>query len=161
MKALLFTDVVDSTLLTEQLGDARAAQVWSEHDRHARDLMRAHRAREIDRTDGFFLLFDDVLDAARYALAYHAALQALALTARAGLHVGDVILRDNTPDDVPRGAKPAEVEGIAKPLANRVMALARGGQTLLSHSAHAELAGRVPADAEVLAETAPPSAANP
>ena len=45
MKALLFTDVVDSTL-TEQLGDARAAQVWSEHDRHARDLMRAHRARE-------------------------------------------------------------------------------------------------------------------
>ncbi|HET9206566.1 MAG TPA: hypothetical protein VFO28_10050, partial [Burkholderiaceae bacterium] len=150
MKALLFTDVVDSTLLTEQLGDARAAQVWSEHDRHARDLMRAHRAREIDRTDGFFLLFDDVLDAARYALAYHAALQALALTARAGLHVGDVILRDNAADDVARGAKPLEVEGIAKPLANRVMALARGGQTLLSHSAQAELAGRVPADVEVL-----------
>ena len=34
--ALLFSDVVDSTLLTERLGDARASALWIEHDRVAR-----------------------------------------------------------------------------------------------------------------------------
>ena len=66
MKALLFTDVVDSTLLTERLGDARAAQVWASTIAALASCWRAHRGREIDRTDGFFLLFDDALDAARY-----------------------------------------------------------------------------------------------
>ena len=32
MRALLFTDVVDSTLFTQLLGDARARQIWIEHD---------------------------------------------------------------------------------------------------------------------------------
>ena len=61
------------------------------------------------------------------------------LKARAGLHVGPVILRENAPDDVARGAKPLEVEGLAKPTAARVMALARGGQTLLSGGAREAL----------------------
>jgi len=39
-RALLFTDVDDSTLLVERLGDARAAQVWAEHDRRAREPLR-------------------------------------------------------------------------------------------------------------------------
>ena len=43
-----------------------------------------------------------------------------------------VTLRENAPEDVARGAKPVEVEGLAKPLAARVMSLARGGQTLLT-----------------------------
>ena len=133
--ALLFTDVVDSTQLVERVGDERAAQLWAEHDRHARELLAAYRGREIDRTDGFFLLFNAADDAARYALAYHAALDDLGLEARVGLHVGAVTLRENAAADVARGAKPIEVEGVAKPFAARVMALARGGQTLLSAAA--------------------------
>ena len=135
-RALLFTDVVDSTSLVERLGDERAAQVWAEHDRRARDLMALHHGREIDRTDGFFLLFDAAADAARYALAYHHAIADLELAARVGLHVGALTLRENTADDIARGAKRTEVEGLAKPFAARVMALARGGQTLLSAAAH-------------------------
>ena len=61
------------------------------------------------------------------------------LKARAGLHVGPVILRDNPPEDVAHGAKPLEVEGIAKPIAARVMSLALGGQTLLTAEARAAL----------------------
>ena len=68
-RALLFTDVVDSTRLVEGLGDSRAAGVWASHDRRARALLALHRGREIDRTDGFFLLFDEVADAASYAIA--------------------------------------------------------------------------------------------
>ena len=147
--ALLFTDVVDSTKLVEQLGDARAAEIWAEHDRRARELLARYHGREIDRTDGFFLLFDDVDGAARCALGYHEALTALGLRARAGLHVGTVNLRENAPEDIARGAKPLEVEGLAKPFAARIMSLARGGQTLLSAAAQKALGEALPDGAEV------------
>src|SRR5574340_130334 len=140
-KALLLTDVVDSTKLSERIGDAAMAAVWAAHDRAARDLLPAWRGREIDKTDGMLLLFDAAADAAGYALAYHRALGSLPtpLKARAGLHVAPVILRENSADDVARGAKPLEVEGSARPMTARVMALARGGQTLLTSDAIAAL----------------------
>ncbi|MDP1899831.1 MAG: hypothetical protein Q8K96_05200 [Rubrivivax sp.] len=139
LRALLLTDVVDSTLLSERLGDEAMAAVWAAHDRVARDLLPAWRGREIDKTDGMLLLFDAASDALHYALAYHRALAGLpvALKARAGLHVGPVILRENGAADVARGAKPLEVDGLAKPTAARVMSLARGGQTLLTPEARA------------------------
>jgi len=141
VRALLLTDVVDSTKLSEELGDGAMAEVWVTHDRVARDLLRVWHGREIDKTDGMLLMFESPSDAVHYALAYHRALARLpfALTARAGLHVGSVVLRDNSPEDVSLGAKPLEVEGLAKPTAARVMALARGGQTLISDEAHKAL----------------------
>ena len=133
-KALLLTDVVDSTKLTEQLGDCAMAQAWAAHDRAARDLLPRWRGREIDKTDGMLLLFDSASDAVHYALDYHSALRGLPvpLKARAGLHVGPIVLRENTPADVARGAKPLEVDGVAKPVAARIMSVATGGQTLIS-----------------------------
>ena len=139
--ALLFTDIVDSTLTTQRLGDERALALWTEHDRRARDLLRRHNGREIDRADGFLLVFDSTADAARHALDYHAALADLGIAARAGLHVGPVVLRQASAGDVALGAKPIEVEGLAKPIAARVMAMARGGQTLLSAAARQSLEG--------------------
>jgi predicted ATPase/class 3 adenylate cyclase len=147
---LVFTDLVDSTGLVERLGDERAAQVWAGHDRRARALLARHRGREIDRTDGFFLLFDDAAAAACFALAYLQAMSEFGLSARVGLHEGAVSLRENDPDDVARGAKRTEVEGLAKPFAARVMALARGGQILLSASARAALGGKLPEERAVI-----------
>jgi len=60
---LLITDVVDSTQLNDQLGDAVMAQLWGAHDRAARELMVTWRGREIARSDGFFVLFDSTSDA--------------------------------------------------------------------------------------------------
>ncbi|HEY0856445.1 MAG TPA: AAA family ATPase [Albitalea sp.] len=141
VRALLQTDVVDSTRLTQQLGDAAMAALWASHDKLARELLRQWRGREIDKSDGFLLLFDAMADALGFALAYHRVLGGLEvpLQARAGLHVGPVDLRENHPDDVARGAKALEVEGLAKPLTARVMALAQGGQTLLTADARAAL----------------------
>ncbi len=141
IRALLLTDVVDSTKLSEQLGDGATAALWAAHDRMARDLLPAWRGREIDKTDGMLLMFDAAADALGYARAYLQGLATLpvALQARAGLHVGAVILRQNSAEDVARGAKPLEVDGLAKPTAARVMSLAAGGQILLTPEARAGL----------------------
>ena len=141
LRALLLTDVVDSTKLTEALGDAAMADLWVAHDRAARDLLPTWRGREIDKTDGMLLMFDSAADAVGYALAYHRALATLKLpfTARAGIHVGPVSLRANSADDIARGAKPVEVDGLALPIAARVMSIALGRQTLLSTDARLAL----------------------
>ncbi|MEW6367265.1 MAG: protein kinase [Acidobacteriota bacterium] len=141
VRTLLFSDLVGSTHMVEQLGDVRSAHLFARHDRTARDLLLLHGGREIDKTDGFLLLFERPFDAVLYAADYHRALDQLSaeertpLKARVGIHLGEVILRENTPEDVRRGAKPLEVEGIAKPVAARVMSLALGGQTLLTTAA--------------------------
>jgi predicted ATPase/class 3 adenylate cyclase len=144
-RALLLTDVVDSTKLSEELGDDAMAVVWAAHDKVARSLLPDWRGREIDKTDGMLLLFDTATDAVSYAMAYHRALAGMSvpLRARAGLHVGPVILRENDDVDVARGAKPLEVDGLAKPTAARVMSIARPGQTLLTVEARDDL-GRTP-----------------
>ena len=141
LRALLLTDAVDSTKLTLALGDAAMARHWTAHDRVARDLLPTWRGREIDKTDGMLLLFDNAADAAGYALAYHRALATIGLPfkSRAGIHVGEVTLRSNPPEDVARGAKPVEVDGIALPIAARVMSAALGGQTLMTGAARVAL----------------------
>lgn len=141
LRALLLTDIVDSTQMSEGLGDDAMVAVWAAHDRVARDLLPDRRGREIDKTDGMLLLFDAVEDAVRYALDYQRALAALPVpvSARAGLHFGPVVLRENRADDIARGAKPLEVDGLAKPITARVMSLARGGQLLLTAEAISEL----------------------
>jgi class 3 adenylate cyclase/tetratricopeptide (TPR) repeat protein len=141
VRTLVLTDLVDSTALVQRLGDVRAADAFARVDRLTRDLLAAHGGQEIDRTDGFLLAFERPVEGVAFALALHRGLAALSdelgmrLAVRAGVHVGDVILRANDAADVARGAKPVELEGLAKPLAARVMTLAGAGQTLLSSSA--------------------------
>ena len=149
--ALLLTDLVDSAALAQRLGDEAMARVWTGHDRMARDLLRTWRGREIDKTDGFLLVFAEAADALGCVLAYQRALHALEtamqaalppgdgapprLHARAGLHVGEVTVRENPAADVALGAKPLEVDGVTQPLAARVMSTALGGQTLITAAA--------------------------
>jgi predicted ATPase/class 3 adenylate cyclase len=141
LRALLLTDAVDSTQLAEMLGEAANSSLWAAHDRMARDLLPLWRGREIDKTDGMLLLFDSVRDAVGYGLAYQRelGLRLPALRARTGVHFGPVTLRTNPPADVARGAKPLEVEGMAKAMVARVMSAAAGGQILLTESARQEL----------------------
>ncbi len=138
MKTLLLSDLVNSTALVESLGDLRAAEIFLQHDRLARDLLLPHQGREIDKSDGFLLLFERPINAVLYALEYHRELRELArreeiqLGSRVGIHVGEVLLRENAASDVARGAKQIEVEGLAKVMAARLMSLAQSEQTLIS-----------------------------
>ncbi len=141
LRALLFTDLCDSTLLVERIGDLAAAELFQQHDRLVLAMQQRWNGQQIDRSDGLFLLFERPIDALGFALDYQQGLVELGsrvgfkMQARAGLHVGEVILWNNAADAVALGAKPVEVEGLAKPMAARLMQLARPGQILLSATA--------------------------
>ena len=47
IKALLLTDVVDSTQLAQKLGDSAMAEIWAAHDRISRALLTPWHGREI------------------------------------------------------------------------------------------------------------------
>lgn len=141
VRTLLLTDLCDSTGLVERLGDAPAAELFRAHDRLVLELQQRWRGRLIDRSDGLLLLFERPIDGLGFALDYNRGLRELGkprkieLLARAGLHVGEVLTWRNSDVAVQFGAKPLEVEGLAKPMAGRLMTMARPGQILLSASA--------------------------
>lgn len=156
LRTLVLCDLADSTALVERLGDQRAFDLFRKHDRLARSLLQTHGGREIDKTDGFLLMFDRPVQAVAFALDYQRGLKRLsdeektALASRIGVHVGDVLAWDNSADDIAKGAKQTEVEGLVKPIASRLMQLALPGQILLSgvayslaHRAQGELAERL------------------
>ncbi len=142
IRTLLLCDLVASTQLIERVGDSAAADLLARHDRIARDLLSTFNGREIDKSDGFLLLFERPIEAVRFAIAYQAKLRELSptsdstLASRVGIHLGEVVLRENSPDDVARGAKLVEVEGLAKAIAARVMSLAGNGRILLTRAAY-------------------------
>jgi putative peptide modification system cyclase len=135
---LLLCDLVDSTALVERMGDRQAADLLRRHDRIARDLMQRHHGQEIDKTDGFLVLFERPLHAVAFALDYQRALKALSkqertpLRARVGIHTGEILSWENEPDDIAHGAKRVEIEGLVKPVAARLMSLALPDQILMS-----------------------------
>lgn len=141
VRTLLLTDLVDSTGLVERIGDQAAAALFRAHDRMVLELQQRWRGRLIDRSDGLLLIFERPIDGLGFALDYVRGLRDLGrehkqpLQARAGLHVGEVLVWENSADAIRVGAKSLEVEGLAKPLAGRLMALARPGQILLSATA--------------------------
>lgn len=143
LRTLLLTDLCDSTTLVERLGDGPAAELFREHDRLVLKLQQQWRGRLIDRSDGLLLLFERPIDGLGFALDYVRGLREISqrepfvsrklpIKARAGLHVGEVLTWRNSDEAVKVGAKPLEVEGLAKPMAGRLMAMARPGQVLIS-----------------------------
>lgn len=137
-RTLLVTDLCDSTEVVAKLGDIDAAQIFREHDSLVLRLQQRWRGRQVDRSDGLLMLFERAIDGLGFALDYNKGLAelgkryAVTLKARAGLHVGEVLAWRNSADAVELGAKSMEIEGLAKPMAARLMSLARPGQILLS-----------------------------
>lgn len=138
LRTLVLCDLADSTALIEQLGDVRAGALLQRHDQALLRLVGEHQGQLIDKADGALVLFERPIQGLAFALAYQRALhelstaEKLSLRARIGIHVGDVMTWSSAAHDVAAGAKPLEVEGLAKPVAARLMHLALPGQILLS-----------------------------
>jgi class 3 adenylate cyclase len=121
LATVLLTDIVGSTRLAAERGDAAWAHLAREHDELVRAQLRAHRGREVDHTgDGFLATFDGPARAVTCAVRLEEALRERGITIRAGIHTGEVELD---------GGK---VRGLAVHVAARVMAAAENGGILAS-----------------------------
>ena len=98
LKTLVISDIVESTKITETLGDERAAEVLARHDAIVRGLLQQFHGEEISVSDGFLVSFERPIESVQYALALHDALAQLSreagisLAVRVGIHFGEVVL---------------------------------------------------------------------
>lgn len=121
LATVLFTDIVDSTKRAVELGDQRWKELLGRHDAQVRRQLERFRGREVNTTgDGFLAWFDGPARAIRCAMAIRDVLRSLGLEVRAGVHTGEVELRDD------------DISGIAVHIAARVAAAAGPGEVLAS-----------------------------
>ena len=152
LTTLVLSDVVDSTKITARVGDAHAAEIFGRHDSLVRSLLAQYHGEEISHSDGFLVLFERPVDALRYALSLHDALDNLGqefsvkLHVRVGIHLGELVA---APGEA--GSPSGEYRGLAIATTARVMQLAQGGQTLFTKGAF-DLARRGAVGAEGLPE---------
>ena len=127
---IVFTDLSRSTETLGRMGDTAWREMLAEHNQMTRAAIEKHGGREIQTTgDGFLVLFDSPAGAVRGAASMLAAAGTFGLTARAGVHVGEVEIHGE------------DVRGIAVHLAARILAVAEPGQIVVSSTVHELLAG--------------------
>ena len=138
--AIVLLDLIGSTAFVQKVGAKKAAMWLQYHDRMARNLIYKFQGREIDRSDGFLLSFETIVDAVNFALHYQKDIPPkIKINTRIGIHWGTIV--EVIQDDVfvGAGAKRVELEGISKNIAARTMSLCRAGQVLLTKEAVGEL----------------------
>ena len=141
--AIVLLDLIGSTAFVQKAGAVKAAEWLQYHDRMTRTLMYRFDGREIDRSDGFLVSFERIVDAVNFALTYQQSIpQRTKLNTRIGIHLG--IVAEVTQDEIDTlgGAKPIELEGVAKNIAARTMSVCMAGQVLLTSEAMAAIKGR-------------------
>ena len=121
LATVLFTDIVESTRRASQMGDQAWRRLLDSHDQIARQMVQKHRGNLIKTTgDGIVATFDGPGRAVRCALAFRAAAEQVGLPLRAGLHTGEVEMREN------------DIGGIAVHAAARIMAQCDPSEVLVS-----------------------------
>jgi class 3 adenylate cyclase len=95
--ALVFTDIVDSTALANELGDEKWIELLMKHFAEARRLMAVYDHHEIKIIgDSFMVIFRTVLDALDFARALYADTGDTRIKIRVGIHVGSArIIEDD------------------------------------------------------------------
>jgi len=129
----LFTDLVESTALTQRLGDSDGARLMARHNELFRRLLRQYDGQEQSyQGDGFFATFQRPSDSVRFALAFRDQVgklnEAEALQIRFGIHVGGFHVVSS------EDGGPSTVLGLAVNVAARVVDLARPLQILMTRN---------------------------
>jgi class 3 adenylate cyclase len=130
LATVLFSDIVGSTAMAAQLGDARWRKLLSEHHTAVRRQLSRFRGVELDTAgDGFFARFDGPARAICCAQAIRDSVEAIGMQVRLGLHTGECELLDG------------KVAGIAIAIGARVSARAAAGEVLVSQTVKDLVAG--------------------
>ncbi|MGZ8620705.1 MAG: adenylate/guanylate cyclase domain-containing protein [Actinomycetota bacterium] len=123
LRAVLFTDIVDSTATSARLGDAAWRELLERHHAVVRAQLARHGGTEVDTAgDGFFATFDGPARAVRSAQAIVEAVGALGIEVRAGVHAGECRVIDR------------KAGGITVTIGARVSALAGPSEVLISQT---------------------------
>jgi pimeloyl-ACP methyl ester carboxylesterase len=127
---VLFTDIVGSTERAVELGDEAWRRLLDRHHELVRRYLERFQGREVDTAgDGFLATFDGPARAVRCAQALTDAVRELGLEIRAGVHTGEVELREDG------------VSGLAVHVGARVAALAQAGEVLVTRTVKDLVAG--------------------
>jgi class 3 adenylate cyclase/pimeloyl-ACP methyl ester carboxylesterase len=130
LATVLFTDIVDSTALAASLGDRAWRHRLDQHDAMVRRHLARFRGREIKTMgDGFLATFDGPARAIRCACAIRDEAGQLGIAVRAGLHTGEIELRDD------------DIGGVAVNIGSRVAALAGPAEVVVSRTVTDLVAG--------------------
>ena len=130
LAAVLFTDVVGSTERLRSLGDQRWHTTMDSHDDVARRAVAGNGGRVVKSTgDGILAVFDGPVSAVMSGVEILHALRRIGLSARAGVHVGEL---EDRGDDV---------SGIAVTLCSRIADRAESDEVLVSSTVRDLVAG--------------------
>jgi class 3 adenylate cyclase len=102
LRAVMFTDIVDSIAMTERLGDVMALEMIRAHDSLTRRALAGHGGREVKHTgDGIMVSFQSIPSAVTCGCAIQRAFaefnraSSQELRVRIGIHVGEPVEEHN------------------------------------------------------------------
>ncbi|MHC4213444.1 MAG: adenylate/guanylate cyclase domain-containing protein [Planctomycetota bacterium] len=119
--AIVFTDMVDSTLLTHTLGNERMDEVRRSHFARARSLIEEYEGYEIKTNgDEFMVTFRTAVNAVDFAVEFDTDTGDDRIKIRVGVHIGPVVIEED------------DVQGAAVSYAARVMNMGVSGGVWIS-----------------------------
>ena len=118
---VMFTDIEDSTAVSQAMGDQKWTQIVEDHFAILDQVIKRHRGNVVKRLgDGTMTVFESARAAIDAAIETQAAVSSTELKVRIGVHTGDSLRRDG------------DYYGVAVNKAARIAGIAAGGEIVVS-----------------------------
>jgi class 3 adenylate cyclase len=130
LATVMFTDIVDSTKRSAEMGDRGWSAVRRRHDEIVRGELARYRGREVKTMgDGFLATFDGPARAMHCARTIGSGVRSLGIEIRAGVHTGEIEMEGD------------DIAGITVAIGARIAAMARPSEVLISRTVRDLTAG--------------------
>jgi len=126
---VMFTDIEDSTVVSQEMGDQKWTEIVEDHFAILDQVVKRNRGNVVKRLgDGTMTVFESARAAIDAAIEIQSAVSVTDLRVRIGVHTGDSLRRDG------------DYYGVAVNKAARIAGIADGGEIMVS-AVTAELSG--------------------